>query len=43
MGPGRLGDVIPTSTYRLQITPDFRLQDAAEVIDHLDDLGVGAV
>lgn len=33
----------PTSTYRLQITPDFRLQDAARVLDYLADLGVGAV
>ncbi|GAA1388674.1 malto-oligosyltrehalose synthase [Luteococcus peritonei] len=33
----------PTSTYRLQITPDFRLQDAAAVVDYLAELGVGAV
>ncbi|WP_420174537.1 malto-oligosyltrehalose synthase [Luteococcus sp. OSA5] len=33
----------PTSTYRLQITPDFRLQDAAALVDYLDALGVGAI
>ncbi|MEL4358189.1 MULTISPECIES: malto-oligosyltrehalose synthase [unclassified Luteococcus] len=33
----------PTSTYRLQITPDFTLQDAAGVVDYLDELGVGAL
>lgn len=33
----------PTSTYRLQITPDFTLFDAAEVIPRLERLGVGAV
>ncbi|MGO4956345.1 malto-oligosyltrehalose synthase [Luteococcus sp. Sow4_B9] len=33
----------PTSTYRLQITPEFRLQDAAGLVDYLDALGVGAV
>lgn len=33
----------PTSTYRLQITPDFRLQDAAALVDYLDELGVGAL
>lgn len=35
--------MIPTSTYRLQITPGFRLQDAAALVDYFDDLGVGAV
>lgn len=33
----------PSSTYRLQITPDFRLQDAAAMLDYLAELGVGAV
>ena len=31
------------STYRLQITADFTLADAAEVLDYLVALGVGAV
>ena len=35
--------MIPTSTYRLQITPEFRLQDAAAMVDYLAELGVGAV
>lgn len=34
---------VPTSTYRLQITPDFTLRDAAQTLDHLQRLGVGAV
>ena len=29
----------PVSTYRLQITPDFPLDAAAEVVDYLHDLG----
>ncbi|NED94055.1 malto-oligosyltrehalose synthase [Phytoactinopolyspora alkaliphila] len=33
----------PSSTYRLQISPDFALADAARVLHHLDRLGVGAV
>ncbi|MEP6853172.1 MAG: malto-oligosyltrehalose synthase [bacterium] len=33
----------PTSTYRLQIRPGFDLAAAAEVVDYLDQLGVGAV
>lgn len=33
----------PSSTYRLQITPDFTLFDAAAVLPHIADLGVGAV
>ena len=32
-----------SSTYRLQITADFTLQDAAGIVDYLADLGVGAV
>jgi (1->4)-alpha-D-glucan 1-alpha-D-glucosylmutase len=31
---------VPTSTYRLQITPDFGFAEAAEVVDYLHDLGV---
>ena len=34
---------IPTSTYRLQISRDFTLDDAAGVLDYLRELGVGAV
>ncbi|MFE4468774.1 malto-oligosyltrehalose synthase [Leifsonia sp. NPDC056824] len=34
---------VPKSTYRLQITPDFTLRDAAQVLDYLRRLGVGAV
>ncbi|MCI0157922.1 malto-oligosyltrehalose synthase [Leifsonia shinshuensis] len=34
---------VPTSTYRLQITPDFTLRDAAQTLDYLHRLGVGAV
>ena len=34
---------VPTSTYRLQITPDFTLRDAAQVLDHVHRLGAGAV
>lgn len=30
----------PVSTYRLQIRPSFRLQDAAEIVPYLRDLGV---
>ncbi|HEX8497214.1 MAG TPA: malto-oligosyltrehalose synthase [Actinomycetales bacterium] len=32
---------VPTSTYRLQIRPEFGFGDAAEVVDYLADLGVG--
>lgn len=35
--------MLPTSTYRLQIQPEFTLFDAASVCDRLADLGVGAV
>jgi (1->4)-alpha-D-glucan 1-alpha-D-glucosylmutase len=34
---------VPTSTYRLQITADFTLHDAATLTDYLAELGVGAV
>ncbi len=33
----------PSSTYRLQITAEFPLNSAAEVVDYLAELGVGAV
>ena len=33
----------PSSTYRLQITPDFTLDRAAELADYLAALGVGAI
>jgi (1->4)-alpha-D-glucan 1-alpha-D-glucosylmutase len=33
----------PTSTYRLQISPDFTLDDAAGAVPYLAELGVGAV
>ncbi len=33
----------PASTYRLQITRDFTLDDAAELTGYLHELGVGAV
>ncbi|GAB3214319.1 malto-oligosyltrehalose synthase [Marinactinospora endophytica] len=38
MGPG-----VPSSTYRLQLRPEFTLGDAARVADYLHRLGVGAV
>ncbi len=34
---------MPTSTYRLQIRAGFTLDDAAAVVDYLQDLGVGAL
>ena len=34
---------IPSSTYRLQISRDFTLYDAAQLVDYLAALGVGAV
>ncbi|GAB2756791.1 malto-oligosyltrehalose synthase [Nocardioides salsibiostraticola] len=34
---------VPSSTYRLQMRPDFGFQDARAVVDYLDALGVGAV
>ena len=33
----------PTSTYRLQVTADFPLTSAAEIVDYLAELGVGAI
>lgn len=32
--------ITPISTYRLQIRPDFDLNDAAEIVDYLRELGV---
>jgi (1->4)-alpha-D-glucan 1-alpha-D-glucosylmutase len=37
------GNSAVSSTYRLQITADFTLRDAAGIVDYLADLGVGAV
>ena len=34
---------VPKSTYRLQITPEFTLRDAVQVLDHLQRLGADAV
>jgi (1->4)-alpha-D-glucan 1-alpha-D-glucosylmutase len=34
---------IPSSTYRLQVNRNFNLNDAAQIIGYLDELGVGAV
>ncbi|MBD8605672.1 malto-oligosyltrehalose synthase [Aeromicrobium sp. CFBP 8757] len=33
----------PSSTYRLQLRPEFGFGDARDVVDYLDALGVGAV
>ena len=41
--PGSSGSVVPSATYRLQITAEFTLFDAAEVTGYLAELGVGAV
>ena len=34
---------VPSATYRLQVTAEFSLFDAAAVTGYLADLGVGAV
>src|SRR5690625_4326520 len=34
---------VPTSTYRLQLRPEFTLDDAADIADYLVRLGVGAL
>src|SRR6195952_2398445 len=34
------GKVVPTSTYRVQLTPDFGFDDAAAVVPYLAELGV---
>jgi (1->4)-alpha-D-glucan 1-alpha-D-glucosylmutase len=36
----RPGRPVPTATYRLQIRPEFGFSAAADVVDHLDRLGV---
>ncbi|MCU1689872.1 MAG: malto-oligosyltrehalose synthase [Jatrophihabitantaceae bacterium] len=35
--------LVPSSTYRLQITPSFPLSEAAGIVDYLDALGVSHV
>ncbi len=35
--------VIPTATYRLQFNRLFTFRDAREIVDYLDELGIGAV
>jgi (1->4)-alpha-D-glucan 1-alpha-D-glucosylmutase len=42
-GSGRSNAMAPTSTYRLQVTAEFPLISAAEIVDYLAELGVGAV
>ena len=34
---------VPSSTYRLQLRPEFTFADAADLVDYLRDLGVGAM
>jgi len=34
---------VPSSTYRLQLRPEFTFADAADLADYLRDLGVGAM
>jgi (1->4)-alpha-D-glucan 1-alpha-D-glucosylmutase len=34
---------VPSSTYRLQLRPEFDLDDARDVVGYLRDLGIGAV
>jgi (1->4)-alpha-D-glucan 1-alpha-D-glucosylmutase len=41
--PRSSGPAAPSATYRLQITADFTLYDAAAVAGYLAELGVGAV
>lgn len=38
-GGGPQRSAVPVSTYRLQLTADFRLQDAAALVDYLQALG----
>src|SRR5215469_3051144 len=33
----------PTSTYRIQLRPEFTFADAADIVDYLTRLGVGAL
>lgn len=35
--------LVPTSTYRLQLRPEFGFDDARQVVEYLTTLGVGAV
>jgi (1->4)-alpha-D-glucan 1-alpha-D-glucosylmutase len=42
-GPRSSGRAAPSATYRLQITAEFTLYDAAAVTGYLAELGVGAV
>ena len=42
-GSGTSDAMAPTSTYRLQVTAEFPLTSAAEIVDYLAELGVGAV
>jgi (1->4)-alpha-D-glucan 1-alpha-D-glucosylmutase len=34
---------VPLSTYRLQFGPQFGFDDAAAIVEYLDDLGIGAI
>lgn len=34
---------VPSSTYRVQLRPEFTFADATDVVDYLDRLGVGAL
>jgi (1->4)-alpha-D-glucan 1-alpha-D-glucosylmutase len=34
---------IPSSTYRLQLRPEFTFQDATDLVDYLHRLGIGAI
>ena len=40
---GTRSPAVPSATYRLQITAEFTLFDAADVVGYLAELGVGAV
>ncbi len=42
-GPHTRSPAVPSATYRLQITAEFTLFDAAAVVGYLAELGVGAV
>jgi (1->4)-alpha-D-glucan 1-alpha-D-glucosylmutase len=44
-GPGGLHAAygVPTSTYRLQLVPGFGFREARDVVDYIDDLGIGGV
>ena len=39
-GPARRTSQLPTSTYRLQLTPEFGFADAADLAGYLSELGV---